>query len=184
RRGPAGAKHMPPNCALTIGIRFLLTAVGSFCMCPAQMGDGGMLAQFSRRFGLAVSLAMSFVLLSFTLLPAEEPPRRTVKIGLPANLFRDFQRPAVEALLPTFGKLMEGQTGMKGQPMLLANSNEVAQQLIDGKVQLGVFHGFEYAWAQSQHPELKPLVIAVSQNNPHLTAQIVVPAESSINRLE
>ncbi|HEV3145965.1 MAG TPA: PhnD/SsuA/transferrin family substrate-binding protein [Gemmataceae bacterium] len=148
-----------------------------------------MFARFVRCSGFTFGLGLGCLLVSLSWLPAQESPSAPappgpVKIGLPANLFRDIPRPTAEALLPTFGKLMEGQTGMKGQPMLLNNSHEVAQQLVDGKVQLGVFHGFEFAWAQSQHPELKPLVIAISQNNPYLNAQIVVPADSSFNKLE
>jgi ABC-type phosphate/phosphonate transport system substrate-binding protein len=144
-----------------------------------------MRAQFVRRMGPAFALALGCLLLNFGLLPAQEPPAGTpIRIGLPANLFRDIPRATAQALLPTFGKLMEGQTGLKGQPILLADSNEVAQQLADGKVQIGVFHGFEYAWAQTKYPELKPLVIAISQNNPYLSAQIVVPADSSIQKLE
>src|SRR5579864_2370091 len=143
-----------------------------------------MRAHFGRRFGLAFALAMGMILVGFGRATADEPAGTPIKIGLPANLFRDIPRATAVALLPTFGKLMEGQTGLKGQPILLADSEEVAQQLADGKVQIGVFHGFEYAWAQTKRPELKPLVIAISQNNPYLTAQIVVPADSSIQKLE
>lgn len=107
-----------------------------------------------------------------------------VKIGLPKNMFRDFPEVTVQALLPTFTKLMESQTGVKGQPVLLSGPEEVRQQLAEGKIQLAVFHGFEYAWAQSKNPELKPLVIAVSQNNPKLTAQIIVANDSKVSKFE
>lgn len=107
-----------------------------------------------------------------------------VKIGLPATMFRDFPKVTVEALLPTFTKLIESQTGVRGQPVLLAGPEEVRRQLDEGKIQLAVFHGFEYAWAQSKSPELKPLMIAVSQNNPKLTAQIIVASDSKVAKLE
>jgi ABC-type phosphate/phosphonate transport system substrate-binding protein len=83
-----------------------------------------------------------------------------------------------------FTKLIESQTGVKGQPVLLSGPEEVRQQLIEGKIQLAVFHGFEYAWAQSKSPELHPLVIAISQNSPKLTAQIIVADGSAVNKLE
>jgi ABC-type phosphate/phosphonate transport system substrate-binding protein len=38
----------------------------------------------------------------------------------------------------------------------------LGNQLADDKVQLGVFHGFEFAWARQKHPELKPLIIALT----------------------
>src|SRR6516165_6552721 len=101
---------------------------------PVADGSSEMVAHFVCRIRAAFAVALGCLLLGFGLLPAEEPPAGTpIKIGLPANLFRDIPRITADALLPTFGKLMEGQTGMKGQPILLADSNEVAQQLADGK---------------------------------------------------
>jgi ABC-type phosphate/phosphonate transport system substrate-binding protein len=106
-----------------------------------------------------------------------------VKIGLPANLFRDIPRATIDFLMPTFAKLMQAETGVHGEAILLAGPDEVGAQLADNKVQLAVFHGFEFAWAQNKHKELRPLVIAVSQN-PTLTAEVVVAKDSSITRLE
>lgn len=113
---------------------------------------------------------------------AEETPP-PIKIGLPANLFRDIPKFTLDALLPTFGKLMESQTGLKGEPVVLTGANEVTQQLIDNKVQFGVYHGFEFAWAQSKNNQLKPLVIAVNQS-PKLTAQLIVASDSKVDKLE
>ncbi|HKA05831.1 MAG TPA: PhnD/SsuA/transferrin family substrate-binding protein [Gemmataceae bacterium] len=112
---------------------------------------------------------------------AEEP--RPVQIGLPQNLFRDFPRITVEALMPTFTRLMESQTGMKGKVMLLTGPEEVGKNLADDKIQLAVFHGFEFAWEQNKHPDFKPLVIVVKQNA-KLTAQVIVANDTSVSKLE
>jgi ABC-type phosphate/phosphonate transport system substrate-binding protein len=68
---------------------------------------------------------------------------------------------------------MESQTGLSGQLVPGIAPDEMGQQLKDDKVQLAVFHGFEYAWVRQKHPELKPLMIAVNQNR-HLRANLVV----------
>ncbi len=115
--------------------------------------------------------------------PAAAQERPQVKIGLPANLFRDIPRITVDALMPTFARLMESQTGLRGETVLLAGSDEVGTQLANNKVQLAVFHGFEFAWAQNKHKDLKPLVVAVSQS-PKLTAQVIVAKDSSVQKLE
>ena len=46
------------------------------------------------------------------------------------------------------------------------------------------FHGFEFAWEQNKHPELKPLVIVVKGQATKLTAQVIVANDSSITKLE
>src|SRR5258708_14699215 len=107
-----------------------------------------------------------------------------VKIGLPATLFRDIPKITIDALMPTFTKLMEAQTGVRGQIVLLKGGNDVAQQLHDNRIQFAVLHGFEFAWAQTKYKDLKPLVIAVSNQSPSLTAQVVVASDSSYAKLE
>src|SRR5260370_32159146 len=93
-----------------------------------------------------------------------QQPAPMVKIGLPADLCRDIRRTTVDFLMRTFSKLMQSETGLRGETVVLKGGDEVGQQLADNKVQLAVFHGFEFAWAQNKHKDLRPLVIAVSQN--------------------
>src|SRR5712672_818939 len=106
-----------------------------------------------------------------------------VKIGLPANLFRDIPKITIDALMPTFTKLMEAQTGVRGQLVMLKGGDEVTKQLSDNRIQFAVLHGFEFAWAQTRNKDLKPLVIAVSNQGPTLTAKVVVASDSSYPKL-
>jgi ABC-type phosphate/phosphonate transport system substrate-binding protein len=53
---------------------------------------------------------------------------------------------------------------------------------MDDKVQLGIFHGVEFAWARHKHPELRPLAIAVNQER-YLRAHLVVRADSKVSTL-
>ena len=107
-----------------------------------------------------------------------------VKIGLPANLFRDIPKITIDALMPTFTKLMEAQTGVRGQLVMLKGGDEVTKQLSDNRIQFAVLHGFEFAWAQNRNKDLKPLVIVVSNQSPTLTAQVVVASDSSYAKLD
>ena len=60
-----------------------------------------------------------------------------------------------------------------------ATTINLARQLKDDEVQLGVFHGVEFAWVHQKYPTLKPLVIAV--NGPaYLRTHLVVRADSKI----
>ncbi len=76
--------------------------------------------------------------------------------------------------------LMESQTGLTGELVLAGDHADLGAQLKDGKVQLGVFHGFEFAWARLKNPGLKPLVIAVSQHR-LLHAHLVVRKDSLVH---
>jgi ABC-type phosphate/phosphonate transport system substrate-binding protein len=130
-------------------------------------------------------IPLSFVVVAVVPRPkaAAQEKAAPIRIGLPSNLFRDVPKPLIQGLLPTFGRLMESQTGMKGEPIMLAGAEEVTQQLLDNRVHFGVYHGFEYAWAQSKHNELKPLVVAIGQS-PKLQAQLIVAKDSKIEKLE
>ena len=62
------------------------------------------------------------------------------------------------------------------------DAEDLGKQLTDDKVQLGVFHGFEFAWARLKHPDLKPLIVMV--DSPHcLCAKLVVFKGSSFTKL-
>src|SRR5262249_23770784 len=49
----------------------------------------------------------------------------------------------------------------------------LAKDLKEGRVHVGVFQGFELAWAQQKEPKLKPLMIGVYYD-PRLRAEVVV----------
>ena len=140
---------------------------------------------FHKRTRLRWAVVALLLVTAFALAPkagADEPV--PVKIGLPANLFRDIPKITVDALMPTFSRLMESQTGVHGHLVMLKSGDEVGNQLNDNKIQYAVFHGFEFAWAQHKHKDLKPLVIVISNQSPKLTAQVVVASDSSFEKLD
>jgi ABC-type phosphate/phosphonate transport system substrate-binding protein len=102
----------------------------------------------------------------------EEKPLRPVKIGLARTLFRDTPEALVTAMMHPFGALMESQTGIPGVLIKGGSADNLGNLLATNKVQIGVFHGIEFAWARQKHPDLKPLMIAVNQQR-HLRAIVV-----------
>ena len=52
------------------------------------------------------------------------------------------------------------------------------QQLNNGQLQLGVFHGFEFAWMQQKDPTLKPIMVAAPVHRP-LKAYVVVSCNNN-----
>ncbi len=96
------------------------------------------------------------------------PPRdaragaATVRIGMVQTFFHDVPRPLIQLATEPLGALMRETTGLTGALVVGSDAFTVAQQLQDGKLQLGVFHSFEYAWVRAKYPELRPLMVAIN----------------------
>lgn len=106
---------------------------------------------------------------------------RTIQIGVANSLFRDTPPSLIHILSQPLKTLMESQTGLTGDLQLAGDASSLAQKLKEQKIQLGVFHGFEFAWAQQKNPDLRPLVIAVCEHrllHAHLIVQKDDPAST------
>jgi ABC-type phosphate/phosphonate transport system substrate-binding protein len=126
-------------------------------------------------------LALAFICLTAFLPNANAADRVAqgdlVRIGMIGSLFRDVPPGTVMVMMQPFGMLMKSQTGVNGEIIPGGDVGQLGQQLSDNKLQLAVFHGFEFAWARLKHPELRPLVVAINEQY-HLHAQLVVAADS------
>src|SRR4051794_23612337 len=66
---------------------------------------------------------------------------------------------AVEAIYRQF---IQNATGFGSDFVAVENHEVLAERLASGKLQLGFFMGYEFAWAQVRHPKLKVLAVAVN----------------------
>jgi ABC-type phosphate/phosphonate transport system substrate-binding protein len=108
---------------------------------------------------------------------AEDNTAGGVRIGMVNSLFRDVPEPTLAAMMKPFSAVMEAQTGVRGELVPGGDMNVLADQIAADKIQLGVFHGIEFAWARLKHPELRPLAIAVNQDR-HVRAMLVVHVDN------
>ena len=106
----------------------------------------------------------------------------TVRIGVISSLFNDVPKATVMAMMQPFAAMIKAQTGVSGELVPCGDADNLGQQLMDDKVQLGVFHGIEFAWARQKYPELRPLVLAINQQR-YLRAHIVVGADTKASTL-
>ncbi len=95
-----------------------------------------------------------------------------VRIGMVSTLFRDTPEPLVLAMMQPFGAMMEAQTGLSGKLIPGGDAATLGRLLAEDKVQIAVFHGFEFAWARQRYPQLRPLMIAINRHK-HLRALVV-----------
>jgi ABC-type phosphate/phosphonate transport system substrate-binding protein len=66
------------------------------------------------------------------------------------------------AALETLQGFIQEETGFKNEILPLKDWRELGKKMANGDVHLGVFEGYEFAWAQQQLPKLKPLAVAVN----------------------
>ena len=87
----------------------------------------------------------------------------TIRIGIIGSFYRDQPEENVNTTVTSLKDLMLAQTGFKGDPIKVDDLRQLADKVAKDEMQLGVFHGHEFAWIHKKHPELKPLLIVINQ---------------------
>jgi ABC-type phosphate/phosphonate transport system substrate-binding protein len=113
---------------------------------------------------------------------AAQAPAGGVRIGMVQGMFRDVQPALVQALSRPLRELISRQSGLTGDVQILPDAFALADQMAAGKFEMGVFHGFEFAWVRERHPELVPFAVTVPPGRA-LRAVVVVRADSKVSGL-
>jgi ABC-type phosphate/phosphonate transport system substrate-binding protein len=105
-----------------------------------------------------------------------------VQMGLYKSMFRDVPEAVVVALAKPMKSLLEETVGVTGEAVLFDDCEKLAEAVESKKVNLGVFHGFEYAWIKDKYPNLQPFLIAVPHGG-RLQSVLVVKADSTVAKI-
>lgn len=105
-----------------------------------------------------VFAAVALAVLGTSAAPAADPSNE-LKIGMLSGMFRDQQPKVIETLAKPFRDLMAKHVGYSGDVEVVDCPFTLCEKLKENKVQLGVFHGFEFAWAQQKCEDLVPLIV-------------------------
>ena len=84
-----------------------------------------------------------------------------LQIGMVQGMFRDVQPAMVQALSRPLRDLIRSKTGLTGDVAVVSDAHTLAARMQAKQFNLGVFHGFEFAWVRKDHPDLVPLVVTV-----------------------
>jgi ABC-type phosphate/phosphonate transport system substrate-binding protein len=129
-----------------------------------------------RTFGLSALSALCVGGLAGRTGAAGPAAKEGLKIGVAPTLFPDMPAPMLRLACIPFKKYLGAQAGVAGDVALCDDVASLARKLDEKEIHFGVFHGFEFAWARANHPELKPLALAVkSPRDQH--AVVLVRAE-------
>lgn len=105
-----------------------------------------------------------------------------VLVGMAQTMLAGVPEMFIDILDNRMALLMKDFAGMQGKLEVGGSPFDLAAKLKEDKVGLGVFQGIEFAWVQAKHPELKPLMLALSQHK-NVHAQLLVRKDAGMNSM-
>ncbi len=102
-----------------------------------------------------------------------------LNVGMPATFFHDVPPVLIKFATEPFSTVLRETTGISGELVVSPDAFATARDLCTNKLQLGVFHSFEFGWVQQKHPELRPLMVAINSQRA-VSAHVMVRKDDSI----
>jgi phosphonate transport system substrate-binding protein len=94
--------------------------------------------------------------------PAEQGKMDVLRIGTSGTLSEEVSGPKEKSAMETLKRFIKDETGLDNEILRQNDWRELTAQLAKGQLHLGVYQGYEFAWAQEKTPDLKPLALAVN----------------------
>ena len=108
-------------------------------------------------FGLAILLAVPAAVVT------GQPGKLDVlRIGSSGTLTGESKGDKEKSALETLQGFIKEETGYKNEILREKDWHDLASKLKKGNLQVGVFQGYEFAWAVEKYPTLKPLMLAIN----------------------
>jgi ABC-type phosphate/phosphonate transport system substrate-binding protein len=111
----------------------------------------------SRLFALAVALALPCAAAR-----GQQARLDVLHIGATGTLTGDADSQKEKGAVQTLRRFIKDETGFTNDIVRQGDWQQLADKMKRGDLHVGVFQGYEFAWAQEKHPDLKPLAIAVN----------------------
>src|SRR5437763_13681138 len=103
-----------------------------------------------RRATCAVSGLLLFMLAVAGPRLAAQAGGTTLRVGMPATFFHDLPPVLIKFATEPFSSVLRETTGLGGELVISGDAFATAQALSEKKLQLGVFHSFEFGWVQQK----------------------------------
>jgi ABC-type phosphate/phosphonate transport system substrate-binding protein len=102
-------------------------------------------------------------LLTLPLTAGAQPAKiDTLRIGIDRGLTGSESDARASAGMESLKAYIKEETGLDNDIVRQKSWREVAEQLAGKKLHLGVFEGYQFAWAREKYSDLKPLAVAVN----------------------
>ena len=129
-----------------------------------------------------LGLGAGLIALAAASAPAQTPPTM-LKVGTTGTLAEGTSPSEEKGALDTLHKFIQSETGFDNQIIDHKGWRDLAERMEKGEDQIGVFPGFELAWAQEKYPKLKPLALAVN-GQPYRQVFVVVRKDGKAKAID
>jgi ABC-type phosphate/phosphonate transport system substrate-binding protein len=85
-----------------------------------------------------------------------------LRIGTSGTLAAEGGARNEKGALKSLRRFIKDETGLKNKILDQKDWRELADKMSQGKLHVGVFQGYEFAWAQEKYPRLRPLALAIN----------------------
>jgi ABC-type phosphate/phosphonate transport system substrate-binding protein len=117
--------------------------------------------RWSGRTGFLVALAASLILSSTLAINGQQARHEVLQIGSSSSWLTG-KKDQEKGALVTLKAFIKDETGLENEIETHNGWRQLAARLAQGQLHIGVFQGFEFAWATEQDPRLKTLIIAIN----------------------
>jgi len=141
------------------------------------MGSQKTPAQLPRRRQWVGALALTTSLAFLAGVHGQQGKIEVLRIGTTGSLNPEGGKNE-KSSLDTLRSFIKDETGLESEILRQKDWKDLSAKMSKGDLQIGVFQGYEYAWAQERYPDLKPLTVAVNIY-PYPSAYVVVGRDNS-----
>jgi ABC-type phosphate/phosphonate transport system substrate-binding protein len=131
------------------------------------------------RFSCKSNSVVMFILIQFlsgSAFSLANEPRNKIRIGTIGAIAPGAKGEAGEASLKGF---VQTESQLTAEIIRQQNWQQLADQLGDKKLEVGVFQGQEFAWAKERQPSIKPLALAVHSHRYPVIYIIIAKSDST-----
>jgi ABC-type phosphate/phosphonate transport system substrate-binding protein len=123
------------------------------------------------------TLSIALLLVSGESVCAQGSKIDVLKIGNSGTLGGASSGDKEKANLDTLKAFIKDETGLNNEIIRQKNWQELVEKMSKGELQIGVFQGYEFAWAKEKNADLKPLALAINVY-PYPEAYIVAKSDN------
>jgi len=117
--------------------------------------------RFRHRVPILVAWALALLAVPFAVVSGQQGKVDVLRVGTSGSLSAGDSR-REKAALESLRSFIKDETGLDDEIIREKDWRELADKMAKGRLHLGVFQGYEFAWAQDGQAGLKPLAIAVN----------------------
>jgi ABC-type phosphate/phosphonate transport system substrate-binding protein len=114
-----------------------------------------------RRSTFGCAFLGGFLGMLFTLPDSRAAKIDVLRIGTCGTISSDKEAKETGALM-SLKAFVKDETGFANEVFRQKGWQELTDKLAKGELEIGVYQGYEFAWAQEKQPKLKPLALAVN----------------------